>query len=152
MDFMSRIIETKSCIPQLVSKTNQANVPLLFYGAGAYARTLYNAVANHGLNITAFVVDSLDNGATDFMGHELLMISDCLEKYEKCNILIAFHGSGFGRELLTALDALSNNIKVENVYICDCSHSYYHKESSLSYRFIEANEHHFHKLYLKLYY
>lgn len=135
-DFLPRIRETKSILPQLVAEMNASGLPLLFYGAGKYAQTLYDAAHAYRLRISDVVVTAKSGNASTFMGYEIQAISDALEKYSKCNVLIAFQNSTTV-EMAQVEKSLLNSGKAAMVTYYDGVHSNYYDELNLERSYIE---------------
>jgi FkbM family methyltransferase len=146
---MTRIVERENRLPHLVSELNGSGLPVLFYGAGQYAGLIYDIFRNAGLHISDFVVTSLENNPSDFKGHKLSALQDTLEKYDKCNVLIAF-----GLKTSDGFKQIEENLmrsgKVANIYFYDGVHYQFHNEAGLEYSFIEKHEYELEQLYEKL--
>lgn len=149
-NFLSRITERRSRLPEMVSEMNASGLPLLLYGAGKYAEIIYNAARKYDLHISDIVVTSLDNNPTAFMGCEVQTVSRALQKYDKCNVLIAFQASSL-QVLVSTEKYLLESGCVSQVYFYDGVHSNYYNELNLKYDFVERNQKTLEELYDTLY-
>jgi FkbM family methyltransferase len=142
-NFLERIIERKSILPKLVSEMNASGLPLLFFGTGASATALYKAVSRYNLRISDVVVSWSDQ-PLEFMGFKVQNILDALQKYEKCNIMIAFQNICKFQEMHdenSIEDYFMRTSKIGKIYYFDTNHSFFNQgEPGLNYEFVEKNQ------------
>jgi len=137
--FLSAIKEEESYLPKLVSEMNTSGLPLLFYGAGKYAETIYKASSRHNLRISDIIVTTLENNKPEFMSHKVISISEALTKHDKCNVFIAF-SAGSLHSMEKTISGLMQTEKISKVYVFDGIHSNYYSETNLGYKFVEENQ------------
>lgn len=148
-DFMSRITEKESCLPELVSVMNTSGLPLLFYGAGKYAELLYKTLKKYDLNISDVVVTHLKGDQSDFMGHKVKSISSVLDMFDRCNIFFAFQNST-ANEIDQVERSLLASGKVADIFFYDAVHSNYYSEINLQYDFVRTHHKELEETYYKL--
>ena len=142
-NFLEKIVEKESILPQLVSEINASGLPLLFFGTGAAATALYNVASCYDLHISDVVVSSCDQ-PVEFMGFKVQNITDALQKYDKCNIMIAFQNICKFQDTHdgnSIEDYFRKTGKIGKIYYFDTNHSFFNQgEPGLNYSFVEKNQ------------